>query len=43
MKKGIAYLLAALLLGGLAQGCGDSKDKDVNRDKDKPKAEKKEG
>ena len=36
MKRWLTLLLAAVLLAGLAQGCGE-KDKGINSEKDKPK------
>jgi hypothetical protein len=43
MKKLLVVLLAAVLLPFLATGCGGSdKDKGINSNKDKPKADKNE-
>jgi hypothetical protein len=37
MRKFCVLLLGTLLLLGSQAGCGGSKDKGINRDKDKPK------
>jgi len=42
MRKTVNWLLAAVLLAGLALGCGGDKDKGINKDKDRPKMEDKE-
>jgi hypothetical protein len=39
MKRFLAFLIAAVLLAGLGVGCGDSKDKGINSNRDKPTAD----
>src|SRR5262245_26547407 len=41
VKKPVALLLAAVLLAGSAFGCGSRPQKDVNKDKDRPKSAEK--
>jgi hypothetical protein len=38
VKRWVTLLLAAVILAGLGSGCGGDRDKDINRDKDRPKA-----